>query len=303
MTSVIKLNKFRFRSKIAAFDFDWTLVKPKENRTFPKNLDDWQWLRESVPKTLKSYYDKGYCLIIFSNQSKPWKIQQIENVIKTLELPFLIVVATEKENYKPNPQLFYNVIPPTKLDKTKSFFVGDALSRDTDFSDSDKVFAENIGIAIESPHSVFPYIYKKSETISPLTTQELVIMIGFPGSGKTTLINNIFGKNYNYVILSGDEFKTSKKMIKVAKPLLTQGQSVVIDATNPSKEKRKEYIDVAKELNISIRCIHIDTTMEEALHRNNTRAKEKIIPKIAYYKYRKMFEKPNADEGCTVVTI
>jgi hypothetical protein len=26
---------------IAAFDLDWTLIKPKSGKTFPKNKDDW----------------------------------------------------------------------------------------------------------------------------------------------------------------------------------------------------------------------------------------------------------------------
>lgn len=38
---------------IAAFDFDWTIVKPKESRTFPKDILDWEWLRENVKENLK----------------------------------------------------------------------------------------------------------------------------------------------------------------------------------------------------------------------------------------------------------
>lgn len=76
-------------------------------------------------------------------------------------------------------------------------------------------------------------------------------------------------------------------MIKAAKPLIKIGKSIVFDATNPSKEKRGEYIKLAKEYNIKIRCIHISTSMDEALFRNNQRPKEHIVPKIVYYIYRK----------------
>lgn len=41
------------------------------------------------------------------------------------------------------------------IDKDKSFFIGDALGRKSDFSDSDKVFAENIGVVIYPPEKVF----------------------------------------------------------------------------------------------------------------------------------------------------
>lgn len=86
----IKLNKFRFRTKIAAFDYDWTLVKPKSGGTFPKNIDDWKWLRSSVPSVLQKYYEKGFCIVVFTNQTKEWKITQIEDSLKTLNIPIYI---------------------------------------------------------------------------------------------------------------------------------------------------------------------------------------------------------------------
>jgi len=81
----IKLDKFRFRQKMAAFDFDWTLVKPKSSGTFPTTVDDWQWLRPSVPTTLQTLYKKSYCIIIFTNQSKDWKQTQIVNALQLRE--------------------------------------------------------------------------------------------------------------------------------------------------------------------------------------------------------------------------
>ena len=32
------------QTKMASFDYDWTLVKPKNDRTFPKDIDDWEFL-------------------------------------------------------------------------------------------------------------------------------------------------------------------------------------------------------------------------------------------------------------------
>ena len=43
-----KFNNFYIRQKIAAFDMDHTLVKPKNNRKFPKDENDWEWYNESV---------------------------------------------------------------------------------------------------------------------------------------------------------------------------------------------------------------------------------------------------------------
>ncbi len=41
--TIIKLNKPRFRSRIALIDYDHTLVVPSSGGTFPKNVEDWMW--------------------------------------------------------------------------------------------------------------------------------------------------------------------------------------------------------------------------------------------------------------------
>ncbi|NCX34898.1 MAG: hypothetical protein EBX23_06005 [Proteobacteria bacterium] len=104
---------------------------------------------------MKKYYDDGFMVVIFTNQSKQWKQEQIQLVAKALDIPVFIVIATDKSDYKPNPILFNLFIGTNKINKDKSFFIGDALGRKSDFSDSDKVFAENIGILCYCPEQVF----------------------------------------------------------------------------------------------------------------------------------------------------
>jgi hypothetical protein len=41
--------------------------------------------------------------------------------------------------------------------------------------------------------------------------------------------------------------------------------------------------------------------MDESIARNNLREKDKIVPKIVYYKFRKVFQEPNEKEGCEVI--
>ena len=67
----------------------------------------------------------------------------------------VIVVATEKCDYKPNPISFNILVGNNKISKEKSFFVGDAIGRIGDFLDSDKIFAENIDIPCFCPEQVF----------------------------------------------------------------------------------------------------------------------------------------------------
>jgi bifunctional polynucleotide phosphatase/kinase len=304
MTPIIKkLGNFRSRKKIAAFDYDWTLVKPKSGGTFPKNVDDWAWLNENVPLLIKKTYKQGYAIIVFTNQTKEWKITQIENVLKTLDIPLLIAIGIDKEDKKPNTILFDSVIKWT-WDKDKSFFIGDALGRRGDWSDIDRIFAENVGFKeanIKAPEDFFPYKKQPRIQIKPLSHQEVVILIGYPGSGKSTIANTIL-KTAGYEIMSGDELKTSSKMIKVATTFIDKQKSIVFDATNPSKKKRKEYIDFAKEYKLPVRCIHVATNLEESMAQNQKRPTDKIVPRIAYNIYKKNFEEPTTDEGCEVIT-
>ena len=153
--TIYNLHNAVHREKMAAFDYDWTLVRPKGGKTFPSNIDDWEWLYPNVPEKIKNYYDDGFMIVIFTNQSKLWKHEQIKLVLHSLDIPIFIVIATDKCDYKPNAILLNILLGNNKITKEESFFVGDALGRESDFSDSDKVFAENIGIRWFCPESIF----------------------------------------------------------------------------------------------------------------------------------------------------
>jgi bifunctional polynucleotide phosphatase/kinase len=97
-----KLSGFRHRKKIAAFDFDFTLVRPKMGRTFPKDVDDWEWLRPNVVETIQNLYnEKKYCIMVFTNQTKPWKADLIKRVVEALKIPVLVCIAFDKSLHKP----------------------------------------------------------------------------------------------------------------------------------------------------------------------------------------------------------
>lgn len=295
--TLYNINNASIRDKMASFDYDWTLVNPKEGKTFPSSIDDWVWLYPNVPHTIKQYYEDGYMIVIFTNQSKKWKFEQIQMVMKELEIPLFVVVSTEKPDYKPNPILF-DMHFENKINKEESFFVGDALGRKSDFSDSDKVFAENIGVKWYSPENIFTNKVEKFELPKiPLSdSPEMIIMVGYPGSGKSTIAENIC-KTANYVHIQGDIYKTSSKMRKASLEYITQSKSIVFDATHSSIKKRKEFIDFSKKYNYQVKCIHVSTSLEISYKRNKTRCDEKHVPKIAYSVYKKHYEEPNEEEG------
>lgn len=282
MATLYVLKKPRHRSKVAIIDFDWTICKPKNNKTFPIDVDDWQWLRPSVPDVIKKLYKKGFAICIATNQSKQWKHTQIINALTTLDIPLKICIATTMESYKPSIHI-YETLFDKPVDKIKSFMCGDALGRPTDHSDCDLKFAEAIRIKIVSPEELFPFevpTLHEDNALQLPTTQEMIIMIGMPGSGKSHFAKTTFP---NYIIIEGDIHKTSKKMIKVAKHYIENGLSVIFDATNPTHAKRQEYIDAYD--NVPFRCIYMNTPMEKAMERNNKR--EKPVPRVVYNIFNK----------------
>jgi len=125
--------------------------------------------------------------------------------------------------------------------------------------------------------------------------QLMIIMIGYSASGKSSL-----SKTFPVERINQDELKTKAKCISQCKKLLASGKSVVIDKTNPSKKARAEFIAIAETFKIPYVAVHVATSFEESLSRNQKRATEtgvKAVPMIAYYKYRKDFEEPSLQEG------
>ena len=132
---------------------------------------------------------------------------------------------------------------------------------------------------------------------------EVVIMMGYPGSGKSTIAKKMC-ENPDYIYVEGDVHKKSSKMIKVAQEYVKIGKSIIFDATNGSKKKRQEYVEFAKTIGYNcIKCIHIATDLEEAYRRNMLRPEDKRVPRVAYSVYKKGFEEPSEDEGFTLLTL
>ena len=303
---IYNINDAILKSKIAAFDYDWTLVSPKDGKTFPKDVDDWSLLYPNIPEELKRYNDEGYTIVIFTNQSKPWKVTQIQTVAQSLEIPVFIVIATEKADYKPNPILYEALVGSSTIDKATSFFVGDALGRKGDFADSDKVFAENIGLKCYSPEEFFAVKQNQNYEIPALNlsdSKQVVIMVGYPGSGKSSVAKKIC-EDERFVLIQGDVYKTSPKMIKAAGAYVSEGKSIVFDATNSSYKKRYEYIGFARKHDYKVVCVHVSTSLDESYKRNKSRDPENQVPKIAYSMYTKHFESPNVEqEGFELIVL
>jgi bifunctional polynucleotide phosphatase/kinase len=208
------------------------------------------------------------------------------------------LIATSKYEYKPSFNIYHEYFGDkvSKINKEKSFMCGDASSRQNAHYDLDLEFAKNLKIKFILSEYFFPLQNTIFEVDKYTVEQkEIIVMLGFPGSGKTAVAN----KFTDYINIESDTYKTTAKMLKIAK--LNIDKSVIFNATNPSISKRKEYIDYAKEHNINIRCFYVYTSMSDSLANNALR--EKPVPKIVYNIYNSKFEMPTITKGFNDVII
>eukprot|EP01083_Nonionella_stella_P202290 739137_1 len=171
-------------SKIAAFDMDWTLVKPKGKGKFPKGRKDWVWMykdvitkRNIVPTQLKQLHRDGYQVVIFSNQNGIGSGKQsldsvsgkVIDLSEALEIPLFGFLSIHKDHWrKPNTSMWDYFVAhynnDVAIDCNGSFYCGDAAGRPkawknkktkNDFSCADRKFGHNIGIPFHTPDAYF----------------------------------------------------------------------------------------------------------------------------------------------------
>lgn len=331
---------FEFKNKLAMFDLDKTLITPKigsrgSGKGFPINSDDWKFNFDNVKETLSDYFLNNYSIIIISNQcgisSGKQTFEQWSNTInqmcKELNIELYVFCSIDYNKYrKPNPAWFNEFIPENiknNINRHVSFYCGDACGRNGDFSDTDYKFALNCMIKFKTPENFFtgeihkipiipiinyPNILqiiqsnksnKSNEFKFTVCEKEMILMVGYQGSGKSFVANKIKTK-YGYDVINQDTLKTSNKSTLVAKKLMKENKSIIIDQTNPDKETRKKWIDLANEYNYKVRLILMTTSKELSKHNNCFRHivfNVKRVPDIAYNIYTSKFVKPSISEG------
>ncbi|KAL4779107.1 PNK3P-domain-containing protein [Aspergillus varians] len=333
------------KPRIAAFDFDSTLVSTASGNKFPRGSTDWKWWNKVVPSKLKKLDADGYHVTIISNQKaitlkkdkKGTDSKSLTNfkdrvsaVVKELDIPLSVYAATEDNEYrKPRTGMWREFIDDcdfdvTGVDAPESIFVGDAAGRPTDHSSVDRGFAVNAGIPFKTPEEFFldaspepvvqsfdPSVYLQSDStddVSPPFSRksplELVIFCGSPGAGKSTFYWDYL-KPLDYERVNQDILKSRPKCIKVAKEHLAAGRSVVVDNTNADLDTRSQWVDVAKEFNVPIRCVYFFTSPALCKHNNAVRAantslnpeSRTLLPGIAFGDFLRRFSEPTLSEG------
>lgn len=215
-----------------------------------------------------------------------------------------------------------------------------------DFSCSDRLFALNIGLRFLTPETCFledtqrpeePYalpgfdprallkVYEEVEPLplgerllrllepkgAPLATldgQEVVLMVGIQGSGKSFFARNWFGRRCGYVVLSNDDLggKADKTMTELKNVLAVGSMSCVLDNTHVDVNSRRKFVEVVRKFpGVGCRCFVMNTSFDQAKHNNVFR--ELVMPKGTrnhvkigeplMHSFKAKFQEPQLTEG------
>jgi predicted kinase len=142
---------------------------------------------------------------------------------------------------------------------------------------------------------------------------KLGIMCGMPLSGKSTYGKILQSQGWVRVSLDdirltlhGQIYKAEAEPLVwesaelMVRSLLKSGHNVIVDTTNRTRERRKRWIRVAKEFELTLEIFHVDTDFEICKERNKVlkRLHQNVLKQIY-----KEFQKPTSEEGTIIKVI
>jgi DNA 3'-phosphatase len=314
--------------KVLFADLDHTLITPKGKHVFPKTLDDWKWKNDAVVPKLKDMYNKGYEIVIVSNQKKMSGDDvktKATMIYDDLKLPFAFI-SGHSDLYYRKPQLgLWEVLneyifkDAKNIDMPSSVFIGD--------SEADLYFARNTNVKFihtdlfflgiqdakfakieDAEHPLTNWVSDTSHNLPSLrsSTRHLVVMVGSPASGKSYYSQELEKKGF--LRINKDTMKTDKVIENAFNNGIKDGRNIVIDNTNPTKEARAKWITAAKKASYHITIVWMNFPISVVEYLDNYRvAKYKSqdyhVPMVAMRVYYKKLEVPTQQECDTLLEI
>lgn len=151
--------------------------------------------------------------------------------------------------------------------------------------------------------------------------KEIIILVGIPGSGKTTyaknLIDNKGGLNYVSrdkvrfeIIKEEDEYFSKENVvfsefIRRIQSSIDRNESVIVDATNLSKPSRQKLITNLSfdKSAFKLKALVFTTNLQTCINRNSKREGRERVPEQAIKNMAKSFSIPKEEEGFDEVEI
>ncbi|KAL8286350.1 hypothetical protein RQP46_004367 [Phenoliferia psychrophenolica] len=279
-------------------------------------------------------------------------LDKIPLIALSLKVPFHAFAAFQRDEYrKPSTAMWDSYVADFNdgvvVDLKESFYVGDAAGRsrtantDADHSDCDRKLALNIGLPFKTPEEFFKKKHQAlptpsgwdsskhdhsvplfSPTSTPLVPKyseftkappDIVLFIGYPAAGKTTLFEKYF-RPANYVHINQDTLKTRPACLALLRASLSSNppRSCVIDNTNPAESTRAEYLSLVRNefpsLGARVRAFVFDASLDVAKHNSVHRAvqtrglsksegRRDVLPIIAFTMFKNGLQDVKASEG------
>lgn len=324
------------------FDLDHTLVATQSGRVHPKDRQDWKWWHDSVPDRLRALAgEPRTLLVVVTNQSgaaeeprRALLLGRMEDVCRALGVPLCVLVATaDGAARKPRTGAWEFFTRSVVAHALPHLFVGDAAGRAAgwapgkkkDFSDTDRKCAVNLGCPFKTPEEFFlgaapaalpplpnwgawldgqPALACSMQDAGARGGQEVVVLVGRPASGKSSLAARVFAPA-GYTVVSRDELGTAPRVLKAVRAALDAGRAVVVDNTNPTVAARKPFVDAAAAAGVPVRAVVVDTDPAVAAHLNAFRAATtgKHVPRVAINTYASKYAPPGTGEGFAAVDV
>lgn len=132
----------------------------------------------------------------------------------------------------------------------------------------------------------------------------LYVMVGFPGSGKSTFatahpempvvcLDTIRGELYGDESIQGDGNEVARIAFERIHKLLNEGHDVIYDACNVRPKYRKQLLEEFNFCNVI--AVYVDTPKKICYERNAARSR--VVPKEVIDRMAAALVEPSVDEG------
>lgn len=132
---------------------------------------------------------------------------------------------------------------------------------------------------------------------------ELAILVGIPGSGKTSFFQARLAETHVHLSkdLVGHGRDAGRRQLEQVGQALRAGRSVAVDNTNPRAADRAPLIALGREMGARVVAYALQTPPKEAAARNRTRHGHGRVPDVAVFVTAKRLQPPALVEGFDAV--
>ncbi|CAG0927880.1 hypothetical protein TFLX_00670 [Thermoflexales bacterium] len=124
---------------------------------------------------------------------------------------------------------------------------------------------------------------------------EAIILIGIQAVGKSTFFHQRFADTH--VRINLDMLKTRHRERILLEACIAAKQPFVVDNTNVATEERVKYIALAKAARFRVVGYYFQSSLPEAMRRNQQHAIPKAIPEKGIAATYRRLKLPSIDEG------